>query len=134
MRRALAERRVVDRAEHDALVRRVEILEAQVRELAPGHAGALVALLDALVTSTRGLPFTSASVWRYLKTVGDVSLQEALAETMVETPRALGWRLRALHRRPVSGFRVSRGPIEGRSGWHWEVRRVSGEETRWRAD
>ena len=107
----------------DALERDQEALRATVNALvaqrAPGprdHAD--VALVAVLTTSTRGLSFTTAAVWRHR--VVDEALAAALRHADIDSPKQLGRLLRRLEGRAVDGIRIARVGAD-REGIIWRA-------------
>ncbi len=107
----------------DALERQVTTLMARVDAFtarrSPGprdHAD--VVLVGVLTTSTRGLSFTTAAVWRHRAV--DVALAAALAHADVDSPRQLGRLLRRVEGQDVDGVRLARVGVN-REGIIWRA-------------
>ena len=107
----------------DALERQVTtltaLLDAFSARRSPGPRDHVdVALVGVLTTSTRGLSFTTAAVWRHR--VVDEALAAALRHADIDSPKQLGRLLRRLEGRAVHGIRIARVGAD-REGIIWRA-------------
>ena len=124
-------RRMVARAEFDAMVRRIDAIEAKLRDIESYHArrgpfnsvdvGLLVAIATATVTMTH---FFTADVFVLSSTLS--SLADALSDADIESASALAAWCKRIADCPIDGLVLRRHGRRVGRGQPWRIHAVVG--------